>query len=564
MKKKQATYDGDIIRLNEELANAGRKNRGLYQTCEARKKRIEELEAVVEGLTVKYETLLEQYRLAVGKIYGRASEKKKAEEEAGQQNLFNEAEMELFKTALFKAEAKGEEYQTIPEHKRRRRRDDSYRKELPKDLPVIAIENDLSEEDKKCPCCGEAMAKIGEQKTGRLGMTRPEFFFQEITTPQYACSQCKKIKQAPAPPSIIPGSITTPGLLAGILGGKFISMLPFYRQEQDFGRRGIDISRQDMANWQVKAAEVLEPLILLMKEEMKEWNILRMDETTVQVMGEKDRKDTGKSYIWIARGGTEDKPAVIYKYDKDHPTRERRNIDEFLQGFKGYLQTDGYDAYDAAVKSYPDVTHVGCWAHARRKFIDAEKAGKDKDKVSDALKFIQDLYIVEHDLRVKLKNGEITNEEFVKKRKEETKAALALFRQWLDEALLVQKDGDKGLFARAVGYTSSQWPKLVRYLLDAGLTPDNNLTENTVRPFAVGRKNLMFFKCPDGASSGCVLYSLIETAQTPRRGVSANGLDPFAYLEFLFEKAPLVAKPEDWVPLLPWNAKASLSPAGHS
>jgi transposase len=192
----------------------------------------------------------------------------------------------------------------------------------------------------------------------------------------------------------------------------------------------------------------------------------------------------------------------------------------------------------------------------RRRFDEAKTGGKDKRAAETALVYIQDLYIVEQELRIKLKKGELTNEEFVKKRKAETYVTLSLLRQWLDQKLLVQNEGDKSLIAKAVRYASNQWHKLVRYLLDAELTPDNNLAENAIRPFTVGRKNWLFFRCPGGAASGCVIYSLVETSK-------ANGLNPAAYLEYLFEKAPLVKQPEDWAALLPWNAKLNMpAPTG--
>ena len=262
-----------------------------------------------------------------------------------------------------------------------------------------------------------------------------------------------------------------------------------------------------------------------------------MDETTSQVMGEEDREDTQKSYIWLLKGGPPDKPIVLYEYRQ---TRSAKNAIELLEGFKGYLQTDGYEGYDAAARELPGVKHVGCFAHARRKFFEASKATKTPRSAEVGLSYIRKLYEIEKSLREKKLDDKI----FMEKRKEEAVVVLSEFREWLNKR--ANEVLPSCLLGKAVTYILKQWDKLIRYLESPYLTPDNNAAENSIRPYVLGRKNFLFNKSPDGAKSSCGMYTLIETAKQ-------NCVDPLNYLNALFEKAPLAVSAEDWEKLLPWN-----------
>jgi transposase len=308
---------------------------------------------------------------------------------------------------------------------------------------------------------------------------------------------------------------------------------------------GADISRQDMANWQQQAYHKLKPLYDLMKAMVKSGPVLQMDETTVQVIGEKDRSDTSKSYMWLARGGPEGKKVVWYEY---HPTRAAYNAEQFLQGYSGYLQTDGYEGYDSAVKGMPDIIHVGCFAHARRKFFEASKANScqrhaESRSAEEGMKHIRKLYELERELRGKLEKDKDV-EKFLADRKTRAGPILEKFKEWL-----VKRNDEvppSMLLGKAVRYSLAQWDKLVAYLESPYLTPDNNACENAIRPFVLGRKNWLFSQSPDGAKSSCGIFTLIETAKQ-------NGLVPYDYLKALFEQAPLASSPKDWEKLLPWN-----------
>jgi transposase len=348
---------------------------------------------------------------------------------------------------------------------------------------------------------------------------------------------------APVEPTIIPRSIASPSLLATIMIHKYEDHLPFYRQEKQFARILVTISRQDMSNWQQKIYLFLKPLFDLLEEILKLGPVIRMDETTVQVMGEEGRADTQKSYMWLARGGPPDKIVVLYNYQ---PTRSADHAIAILKGFSGFLQTDGYDAYDKAVSETPGIVHVGCFAHARRYFFEASKGNKKPGSAEEGMNHIRRLYSIENSMRDKYKdnNDEEKEEKFVAERKELAAPVLEKFKSWL----LIRKSEvpEAGRLGEAIKYTLNQWDKLKAYLESYHLTPDNNASENAIRPFVLGRKNWLFNKSPSGADSSCGMFSLIETAKQ-------NGLVPWNYLNILFEKAPYASSREEWEELLPWN-----------
>jgi transposase len=370
---------------------------------------------------------------------------------------------------------------------------------------------------------------------------------ERIIRPKYACRKCEgsgdedraAVRVSPAPVSMIPGSITSPGLLSFIFINKYADHLPFYRQEKGFERIGIHISRQNMSNWQQQVYAKLGPLFQLMKNNLKAGPVMQMDETTVQVMNEPGRDDTQKSYMWLARGGPKGRPVVIYEY---RATRAASNIEDFLDGFSGYLQTDGYEGYASALKIHSDIIHVGCFAHARRKFFEASKIAKKSTTAEEGIKYIKSLYRIETTLRAE----NLDEAEFLEQRKEKCAPVLECFKFWLDEQNA--KVLPSSLLGNAISYTLSQWNRLVAYLETPFLTPDNNASERSIRPFVIGRKNWLFAGSVDGARSSCGMFSLIETAKE-------NNLNPLEYLPILFEKAPLAKTTADWEALLPWNFK---------
>jgi transposase len=472
-------------------------------------------------------------RLLQNELFGRKTEKRPApESDQHQLLLFNEAETQIVSEVP-------EETIAVPAHTRKKRG----RKPLPKDLPRIDVIHDLTDEEKVCGC-GCEMSRCGEEVTEKLDIVPAKMEVIRHIRYKYACKHCEGVDSdgptvtiAPVPVQFIPKGIATPGLVAHILTAKFEDALPFYRQEKIFARLGVEIPRPSMCGWAIKAAEHCQPILSLLHNEIRSGPLINIDETPVQVMNEPGRSNTAKSYMWVFRGGAPDHPVLVYQY---HPTRAGHVPGEFLKKYQGYIQTDGYTGYDALGRR-PGIYHVGCWAHARRKFMDVIKAGAGggkKGHADTALDYIGKLYAVEKSARA----DNLTANQIVALRREKSEPVLSEFNIFLEA--LSQRTPPKGLLGKAVSYTLKQWNLLVRYLENGHITPDNNMAENAIRPFVLGRKNWLFSGHPNGAHASAALFSLIETAK-------ANGLKPYFYLRYLFSRLPLASTESDYKALLP-------------
>ena len=282
-----------------------------------------------------------------------------------------------------------------------------------------------------------------------------------------------------------------------------------------------------------------QPLINLLRDHMLASGYIQMDETTVQVLNEKDRPATSKSYMWVQRSSSPGCNIILFDYD---PTRKQEVPERLLEGFSGYLQTDAYAGYNL-VGSRDDVIMLACWAHARRKFDEAVKAlgkkGKNRPgRAQKGLSFIQSLYQVER------RSRKMTPEDRYLFRKEHAIPILDKFKKWLDLAL--PEVPPKSALGMALGYTHKLWPRLIRYLDDGRLEIDNNGVENAIRPFVIGRKGWLFSSATRGANASANLYSLIETAK-------ANGHEPYRYLHHVFTELPKTDSIDGFEALLPMN-----------
>lgn len=361
---------------------------------------------------------------------------------------------------------------------------------------------------------------------------------------KYACPDCEgvesqgpTVKIAPVPEQIIPKSIATAGLLAHIVVSKFEDALPFYRQEKIFARLGIELGRATMCGWMIKLYELIVPLLQLFCAEIRSGPVVNIDETPLQVLNEPGRSNTTKSYMWVFRGGDPGRPALVYEY---HPTRSGQVPLAFLDGYQGFVQTDGYTGYNALGRK-PGIVLVGCWVHARRKFdkvIKAKGSARRTGAADEALAHIGKLYAIEKQAR----EAELDPEQIYALRQQEAKPVLDEFKAWLGKKSVTTPP--KGLLGKAIGYTLNNWDQLVRYIDDGHLRPDNNLVENAIRPFVVGRKNWLFSGHPRGAEASAALYSLIETAK-------ANGLNPYFYLRHLFDHLPSAQTDDELRKLMP-------------
>ena len=331
--------------------------------------------------------------------------------------------------------------------------------------------------------------------------------------------------------------MASPGLLAHITISKYQDALPLYRQETILRRIGVDIPRATLANWMIKAGTLIQPLINLLRDQMLDYDIIQMDETPVQVLKEPDKRAQSKSYIWLQRGGPPNKPVVLYDYA---PGRSAQVPKRLLEGFRGYLQTDGYDGYNAVVAAN-GLVHVGCMAHARRRFSDAVKAqgrNKKRGKAHRGLTLIGKLYRIERQAR------RLTVQERHARRQKHAKPIMNDIRDWLDDVL--PQITPSSATGQALNYMHNEWGHLIRYLDDGRLEIDNNGAENAIRPFVLGRKNWLFSASVRGVKASANLYSLIETAK-------ANGLEPYAYLRMVFTELPKADTVEAIEALLPGN-----------
>jgi transposase len=502
------------------------------------RQRIEALEAYVAEL-------VETNRLLKAAPFGRSSERRLPPERVpGQPTLPFEDEPPRQPPAPVPEKIQ------IGEHHRRKRG----RKALPPDLPRVTEIIDLPDDQKKA-ACGCPLKCMGEVVTEKLAITKPKAFVKRTIRLKYApACTCPtaigapgEVKIAPAPPQIVPKGIATPELVAHVVTAKFVDAIPLHRQEQQFRRMGLTIGRATMANWILISASACHRLLELLVEEILGGPLISMDETWVQVLGEPGRSNTTKSYMWVCRGGPPDRPGVIFRYE---PSRSGLIPEEFLSGYRGYLQTDGYIGYKA-IGDRDGISHLGCWAHVRRKFVEVIKGTKGVGKAGIAQGIIDQigrLYDVERRARQEgLDWGQI-----VALRERESRPILNEIKAELDKRNATTPP--RSLLGKAIGYALNQWPRLMVYLQKGYLRPDNNLTENAIRPFAVGRKNWMFSGSPRGAEASALMFSLIETAK-------ANGIEPDAYLRFLFTEVPKTSSDERLRALQPQHLDRNRLPA---
>ena len=340
-------------------------------------------------------------------------------------------------------------------------------------------------------------------------------------------------------PNFIPGSFTAPEAVAYLMTQKFSMGSPLYRIEQELKRQGIPLSRQTMSNWLLWSAEhLLRPVYDQLHKELLKRDVLHADETTLQVLHEPGKPAQSKSYMWLYRtSGDTNSPIVLYEYQ---PGRGACHPEKFLAGYKGYLHTDGYAGYHGLSE---DITVVGCWAHARRKFDEAMKSlpkGKAKNSsAAQGLAYCNLLFKIEDSL------AELTAEERYEQRLKQEKPVLDAMLAWAN----TRAAAPKSALGKALAYLIDQWPYLCNYLKDGRLELSNNRAERSIKPFVIDRKNFLFANTPSGAKSSAVIFSLIETAKE-------NSLDPYRYLIWVLRTAPgLSASDSDWpAKLLPANA----------
>ena len=416
------------------------------------------------------------------------------------------------------------------------------RRALPAHLPRIEINHTLDDELCQCEHCNERMVPLSEKVTEQLDIIPAKVRVLRHHRTTYHCPGCKDaLNTAPLPPQPIPKSNATPSLLAWLIIAKYLDGMPLYRIERKLKRYGMPLSRSTQACWMIQCGQLIQPLINLMRDRLMSYDIIAMDESRYHVLKEDGKTPQSQSYIWVQRGGPPDSPVILYDYD---PTRSQSVPLRLLDGFNGYLQTDAYEGYGAVCRENK-LTSVGCMAHARRKFDEALKAQRSVDPnkqkstlAASALKQIQALYKIERDIK------HLNADEKYAIRQEQAVPLLNELKAWLATNIVVVPP--RSTLGKAMNYLHKQWDKLTVYTTDGRLRIDNNLCENAVRPFVMGRKAWLFAASVDGAKASANLYSLVETAK-------ADGHEPHSYIQHVLTKLPAAQSLEDIEALLPFN-----------
>lgn len=484
--------------------------------------------------------ILEEYvRFLKFKRFGKSSERFTAD---SQESLFNEAEQLDQESPAEVDESAAEQAATNPSQdsatdiapKRPGRR------KLPAHLPRIKAVHKLPEADRQCPC-GCQMEAFDEVISEQLGIIPAELYVIQHCRQKYRCTRCtdQAPVTAPLPAQPFPKSNASPELMAEVTVSKFLDGLPFYRQEQIWKRVDIDMPRATLARWSIEAGNLAQPLINLLREHQWAAEVMHIDETPVQVLKEPGRPPEGNKYFWVTASGPPNKPIYLFHYD---PSRGSAVADALLDGFRGTVISDDWSVY-ARVCEKRQLTHIACNDHARRKFDEALKAEPNNkngkiSKAEMALNFYRKLYAVERKIKDK------TAEERQRVRQAESTPLWNQFIAWMEK--YIHQTTPESKFGKALNYTYKLREKLRFYCESGHLPISNQVAENAIRPFAIARKNFLFYDTPEGASASANLYSLIMTAKS-------HGLDPFYYLAYVFKQLPGAKTVEDVEQLLPWN-----------
>ena len=505
--------------------------------------RIDALSSTNQNLKTENQMLKAQIAQLQKIVYGSRTEKTKRilPEHADEQlNLFNEAEVEAKKNAP-------EPCIEVPAHQRRKKQKD-HTAELLAKFPHEERVITLPEEERVCKRCGTILTSMGKEKI----RTEIEFIPAKVKVIDYyresfQCLACRKeehfsIEKPTMPQPVIAKSIASPSTVAHVMVQKYLQAMPLYRQEREWKEIGIPLSRATLANWVIRPAEDwLVPLVSRLRQSLLQQDVIHADETPVQVHKEKGRKNPAKSYMWVFSSGEYEKmhPIRLYEYQ---PGRSGSYAEDFLKGFNGILQTDGYTGY----QKVPCQAHALCWAHARRYFVEAIPPDLREEDLfgsicKEAIERINEFFAIDKKL------AGLPTKERAKQRLQLEKEKLEAYFAWLQQ--VEPKVLPKSKLGKAVQYSLSHKKELQAFLKSGNAALSNNICERAIRNFTIGRKNWLFSDSPKGAKASAAVYSIIETAK-------ANGLNPFQYLRYLFEQLPnadIQRHPEHLDDILPWN-----------
>ena len=475
-----------------------------------------------EELETENRLLKEKVQYLLKKLFGRSSEKLSPDQ---MELLFEE--LHELQEALALAEDQPEEEPPATESRRGKRK--PLRERVPENLPVEQVVI-IPDEVKAEP---ERYKKIGEEISRELDVVPTRYFIREIVREKFIEVDNREAPPviAPAPEKLIPGSYASTGLILSIILGKYCDHLPLYRQEQILKiRHGIEISRKTMGNWMYLIADWLTLIYEALRNEIRQSGYMQIDETFIKYQDpEKDHCPNG--YLWAYHSPG---CGVLFEW---FPCRAAECLDPMLDGYGGYIQTDGYSGYTAwlndekHVQERADIIHAACWAHVRRKFV--ETPGNSNAR--KIVKLIARLYRTETELR---EHPELDRAAY---RQTHAAGVLEQIKAILDHEQPRQLP--QSSFGKAINYALERWEELNHYLEHATLEIDNNLVENAIRPTAIGKKNFLFFGSPDSGQTSAVIYSLIETCRK-------LGINPADYLRETLEALPTMEQhaAANWTP----------------
>lgn len=411
-------------------------------------------------------------------------------------------------------------------------------------LTVRRIDHYLSEEELEIEFGVNGWKQLPDAISKKYHFVPARVEVEEHHIGVYASKTDEHMVKADHPKALLHGSLVSPSLGAAIINGKYVNAVPLYRLEQEFQRYGLQITRQNMANWCIRLAEeYLSILYDHLHEELYFYHVIQADETPVLVNHD-GRKAGSKSWMWVYRSGHlyQDRQIVLYEYQQ---TRNASHPREFLKGYDGICVTDGYQVYHTLEKELEELTIAGCWVHCRRRFDEALKLiPKPSQKESNAfllMKQIQAIY------REEGKLNDLSSDERLKQRQAVIKPLVDAFFAYLKTINVSKKDK----FGDAVRYALNQEKYLRVFLTDGDVPIDNNASERAIRGFCIGKKNWQMIDTIHGAKSSAIIYSIVETAK-------ANNLKPFDYVQYLLEEIPKHMNDKDCSfleDLLPWSEK---------
>ena len=508
----------------------------LESTIQTQQSQLQAQQAQIEELKRKLEHMNEVFANAQRARFGQSSEQKNYVLGKDQLSLFNEAE----EAQDHKAEEPTPDTVLIAAHERKKKRSQA---EMLNHLPEEEVLLELPEEQLSCGKCGGKMKPIGKKFLRHEMQIIPKqvklLAYYAVT---YACDKCEKdtgfahIASVKPPVPLMKHSLASPSTVAYIMTQKYVDGLPLARQEKIWAREGISLSRATMANWVIQCSQTwLKPLYKHMKQELLTHCVIHADETVVQVLKEDNKPATSESRMWLYASAALLRHQVrIFEYQ---PDRSGKRPESFLRGFTGCLVTDGYTGYNQV----QNVTHCGCWAHARRKWREAmpEGATVKTSKAAIGFQYCNKLFTEERKCapyQPKYRHEHRQNREL---------PILEEYYAWLKT--VHPEKGSK--LEEAVRYSLNQKQHLMAYLDNGEIPISNNLVENAIRPFTLGRKNWLFCDTPKGAETSAIVYSLVESAK-------ANGIEPFAYLQHILVQLPYLGKThshEELESLTPWS-----------